>query len=172
MPQAVVTAVPATISRNDYTGTVGFRFRAAVDFTVGHIGRVVSVAFAQSHTVSLWSDAGTLLGSTSVSSASATQHGYAFGPVTPVSLTSGTYYRIASTEFNGGDTWANALAVPHTSEIDTIMPVYASGDAFPAIQIPQHSGKGYVWPNLYIADAVTPDAQRRRSQQQIIKGAF
>ena len=131
--RAAVAAAPAvnfflqayTGSRNNYTGDIGYVFTPAGSITVRALGRQVSIAIASNHTVALYrNDATPVLLASVVVSPSSVQDGYGYAYellVSPVVLSSGTNYRLLSSEASGGDKWRDVGAVPNHSAVASIL---------------------------------------------------
>jgi len=93
--------------RNDYTGSVGFRFLVNTNITVTDLGRWVVSGNSGTHAVKIHGPGGSYstLATGNVNTSGATAGAYAYQSITPLSLTSGLYYRIESDETSGGDQW-------------------------------------------------------------------
>lgn len=170
----IITIAPAVIARNDYTGSLGFSFTAARNLTITYLGRPVGSPFLQTHSVRLWrqSDA-VLMGSASISPGAPTLNGWAYSSTgAPVALASGVVYRIASSEYSGGDKWSDFAPLTGYSGAD-ITPGSAcyvgTADAYPSITI--LPGYSYVRPNMYEGDPYSIH-HRRRVSQRSIQGIF
>lgn len=95
----------AQVTRNNFTGSIGYRFKTARAITLGALGRYVGSTFATSHVITLWSDAGAVLASATITTGSPVDSdGYAYATIS-YTLASGTFYRISVNEYNAGDNW-------------------------------------------------------------------
>lgn len=92
--------------RNNFTGTVGFRFTTgATGLTITALGRYIFSATSNSHTVSIFNSSAALLTS-GAAPASASAGGFSWISITPFSLAASTTYFCVSQETSGdGDNW-------------------------------------------------------------------
>lgn len=152
-PTGVFTAGPATASRNNFSGAVGYRFTAQSNWTLTAMGRWVGTTFATSHQVRIYTEAGAFLAGVTVTNTStADGNGWRYELLgSPLSLASGTQYRVGVTEINAGDNWADEQAVSgkiNTSYVNTFQSAYAATqNAFPGIL--SISGRAFAWAQLY-----------------------
>lgn len=92
-------------ARNNYKGWVGGRFTVGSNpITVKKLGRWVSNTSTQTHEIAIWDEAANKLVSGNVDLNGAPIEEWATVPVN-YTLSANTTYRIASWEYNGGDTW-------------------------------------------------------------------
>lgn len=99
---------PTTAARNDYTGSLGYRFTVSSTITVSQLGRLYVAGNTLNHTINLWISTNTVTPIASVtltSSISSDINNFKYADVTPVILTTGNTYSITSNESNGLDTW-------------------------------------------------------------------
>ena len=110
--------------RDDFTGTLGFKFTVGgSDVTVHALGRSVNGSLSSSHQVGLWTVAGSLVASVTVGPSSPVDVlGYAYEELgSPVVLTAGGVYVIGSEEVaSGGDLWCDSLDISNHSAIVTV----------------------------------------------------
>jgi hypothetical protein len=100
----------STRVRNNFGGAVGFTFRVLTPITVSQLGRLFYGGSSQNHNVTLWvsTDTTNPLAKGNVLVASASDvNGFKWVSVTPVTLTPGNLYAIASDEYLTGDNWTN-----------------------------------------------------------------
>ena len=117
-------------TRNNFTGTVGFVFKPTRNITVVALGRAVSTSIANDHIVKIWSETPTEICAVTITSLSPVDAlGYAYEMLaSPITLTSGTKYRIASNEANGGDKWMDLNTISnHLSSADILSACYLVG---------------------------------------------
>lgn len=84
--------------------TLGYRFQANSSFLVDALGAydVGANGLGAPLSVGLWTDAGTLIASTTVTNANPLAGGFRYNAITPVALTAGQVYRVASTDTGEG----------------------------------------------------------------------
>ncbi len=147
-----------TGTRDDFSGRLGFTFRAETDFAIDALGRAVNPDFNSgvlqtSHVIELFEvSSGTLLASATIDGSSEKDSlGYAFESLsTPVDITSGQEYMILSEEAAGsGDPWKTLFsATNYVSNVISILgsefSYVSSGNSMPA------SGKHYGADALYV----------------------
>jgi hypothetical protein len=152
--QPLVTSGAPTANRNNYAGSLGFRIIPARDLEVTHVGRPNDLVggMAQSHGVRIWRASDSfLMAAATITSGSEYVGEYYREAVTPVTLLSGIEYRIASTEFASGDSWADSSTIGSHDATMASIPGRAwmpGVDVFPAA-ITSVANEGYVHPNLY-----------------------
>lgn len=142
-----------TGSRNNFTGYVGYQFTPSSNITVTALGRAVSSGMNNSHAVKIWkvSDQSVVASVTVTTSSAADALGYKYELLgTPVTLNSGTAYRIASYETSGGDRWMDCGSVSNHRSIATIQyGVHDNGtNGYPSISYGS-AEQGYVPPAFY-----------------------
>jgi hypothetical protein len=109
-PQPFVTAfnLNGRPTRNDFAGFTGMKLTVgANNLSVSSVGRVCIAGNTQTHTVELV-NAGTnaVVGSANVNMAGCTPGTLVYATLaSPITLTAGTGYYLASQESNGGDMW-------------------------------------------------------------------
>lgn len=146
-------SAPPTPTRNDFGGSLGFRFIAASSWSLKALGRYVGSIFAQSHQVKLWSDGGTQLASVTITTGSpADGSDWRYEMLgTPYSIVSGTAYRVGVTEFASGDNWQNEAVVGSAFNAtygNTFQGYYSvSANVFPNTSASVL--RAYCWPQLY-----------------------
>lgn len=87
---------------------LGFRFTAAANFTLTQLARYkFNSGDNQSLVTSLYNSSSALLGSVSINATGVTNNTFAYGSITPVSITSGSQYFIITAYDGGGDHWTN-----------------------------------------------------------------
>jgi len=140
----------------------GFAFSAvsAVDVTALGIfaGPSLSLPGSGSFAVGLWTDSGTLVASTFVTSADPSQDSFFFHSIAPVSLIAGQNYVVGAqmgggvlTYFGGGYTMADGLAFLGNRWITSpslVMPATNDGPL---------NDPGYLGGNLLVSTAVAPE---------------
>jgi hypothetical protein len=109
----VFTAGPPAPTRRDFSGSVGYRFRPVNGFTLKAMGRFVGSIFSQSHQIGIYSEAGTLLRSVTVTTSSeADANGWRYEMLSSeLVLAAATDYRVSVTENNNGDNWQDSRSV-------------------------------------------------------------
>ena len=147
--------------RNDHTGNVGYEFTPAANITVTALGRPVSGTMANSHGIKIWkvSDQ-SVVASTTVTPTSATDSlGYKYEVLaSSVTLSSGTTYRITTTETSGGDAWMNVASISnHLTTATVSQAAWATGDTYP-LNLGAGGEVGYAAPTFYTSDAAAPAA--------------
>jgi hypothetical protein len=151
---------PYTGSRNDYTGTVGYKFTPTQNIVVSALGRSVSGTMAYNHVVRIWreSDQAVVASATVTHSSPTDALGYKYATLgSSVTLTSGTSYRIASEETSGGDQWMDQASLSnHLSIASVDVACWGSSGQFPSNN--QTAGYGYVPPTFYYSVAPTAAA--------------
>lgn len=146
----IITTMPPEALRNDFTGSLGYRFTCNRNIVVTHLGRAVKSPFAQNHAVKLWTDAGVLLASVEVTPDSEQSGSWRYEGLTPVTLTSGSVYRIAVTEYLGGDNWNDGQPMAglyDTGAITINNSCYGAANSFPDTLV--LAGGAYAVPNIY-----------------------
>lgn len=145
-----------TGTRNNFTGTVGYEFTPSQDITISALGRAVSSTMNNSHSVKIWkvSDQSVVASTTVTPSSSADSAGYKYELLgSPVTLASGTTYRIASYETSGGDYWMDLATISnHNSAVTISSAVWVSGNAYPS-STAGTTNQGYVPVTFYIGGA-------------------
>ena len=140
-----------TGTRNNFSGTLGFRFTPSRNIIVTALGRSISTAMAADHVVRIWSETPTVLATVTVTSTSSVDAlGYAYELLaTPITLISGTKYRIASVETSGGDKWMDVSIVSnHLASAAIDSACYAAGNAYPNTTY-GGANQGYVLVTFY-----------------------
>lgn len=149
----IITSTPPTATRNNFSGTIGYRFVATSSFSLLALGRWVGTIFAGSHLVAIYSDAGTLLRSVTITTGSAADGaGWRYELLSSaLSIVSGTAYRVGVTETSGGDNWQDtrsSTGVFDAAYIGTIDSYYhLSQNSFPNTLA--NSGQIYAYTQLY-----------------------
>lgn len=158
-----------TGTRNNYSGRVGYIFRAEQTFNVHALGRSVNSFYnggvlQASHTIELFEvSTGSLLASAMISNSSVKDMlGYAYEAlVSPVTVTSGVEYMILSDETSGdGDPWMDITYI--SGYRDDLMTILGSqwwgnhaGNPMPAPYY--YGGEGYVYvPPTFYSDIPDP----------------
>ena len=132
-------------SRNNFTGTVGSKFTASANVSVGKLGFEDQLlnGLASPHQVGLWNSSGTLLASVTVQSGTGSElignWRYETLP-TPVTLTAGSTYIIGAQVTSGGDKWTDNGNSPIEFAIN---PAYSIGSP-PNV----FSNGSFAFPNL------------------------
>jgi hypothetical protein len=162
--RAVASAVPVAVTnffnqlyagtRNDYTGTVGFRFTPTSDVVIVALGRPVSTTMASSHAIEIWRVSDTAkVATATVSPASDTDAlGYKYAMLgTPFTALTGVDYHIVSQETAGGDQWSQLGPIENHAAIATVYGyVYGPpGDVYPLNYV-NAANYGFVPPTFYI----------------------
>jgi hypothetical protein len=151
-------------TRNNYTGSVGYLFTPTTNITVTALGRSVSGSMVNSHTVRIWQDSTeTCVASATVTPTSSQPDGLGYMYVTlgtPVTLTSGTNYRITTDETAGGDDWMDlsygGMTAHSSSATITGGVAGATCGAFPNDFIAAGTNYGYGVPTFYTGSNGTP----------------
>jgi len=116
------------------TATYGFRFTPVVDLSVDSLGYldVDANGLADGHRVGIWNSGGTLLASTTVTTANSTLSGavvngaqFRFTPITPLALAAGEVYTIGAAVEGSPDAWF--AAVTHISNAPSLLTVSSVG---------------------------------------------
>jgi len=103
-------------NQNGFTGIVGAQFLAPYYFntSVNYLGYADpnDVALTDSHTVSLWDINGNLIASGVVSAGTPTlwEGGYAWVPISTVTLSANNYYEVGATVTGGVDQWGDLIS--------------------------------------------------------------
>ena len=115
--------------------TFGYVFQPNVDIDVTALGflDVDADGLAASHDVAVWDRLGNLLASTTVSDSDPLTGFYRFATITPLRLTAGTDYVIASHDFRADDAIRDDQAVVSTVHPD--ITIVDGGFAFPSASI-------------------------------------
>jgi len=139
-------------------GAWGYEFTPTQDITVAALGRTVSGTMTQNHTIRIWQVSNqSQVASATVTPASSTDgNGYKYVTLaTPVTLTSGTVYRIASDEYAGGDTYMNNGYISHLGFATVSQAAYASAaGVYPAYGV-AGTDTGYGPPTFFIGGPCT-----------------
>ena len=171
---AILATTPSLISRNNFTGSVGFEFIAARNINLTFLGRPVGSLFANSHNVKVWRVSDTTeVATASITTSSSTSNGWAYAACTPVTLTSGTKYRIASTETSGGDNWQNESIITGFSvaDIGSLVSCFSgTQNVYPSIL--SVAGNAYVWPNMYEGSSSSLLTQIERGVRGLNRGLY
>ena len=180
-----ITSLPARSSQLalDFTGTLQNRFQADLtfgwSFTANQALRVDGLGFfddeiidgqglLQDHLVSLWTDTGTLLASTTITNAStavastAADGRWLFNDITSILLTAGNDYVIGAHDpASSSCTACDAIRYTDTattiSGISFIEALDGVGNGFPTSPIPARND-GYFGPNLRVNPVPVPAA--------------
>lgn len=115
-----VTGQSLTSTRNNFTGTVGFKFTANQNFTITDIGRWVVSGNNQTHALTIKDSSCVTLGTVTVDCSGASV-GFLYGHLSsPISITSGSVYYVNSAEANGGDFWYDDDTTVTTTSAATV----------------------------------------------------
>ena len=140
-------------SRTNWAGSMGFEFKPSSDINVTALGRAVSGSMIHNHTIRIWKVSGqSVVGSVTVTPSSATDSlGYKYEYLTSLlTLTSGTVYRIASTETNGADAFGDVgLISNHTANASISGYAYGWPDSVYPGSFAVATNQGYVPPTFY-----------------------
>lgn len=112
---------PTTATRTNFTGSLGMRFTVSEPITVSQLGRLYVAGNSQNHTINLWISTDTVTPIASVtltSSLTSDANNFKYDDITPVVLTPGNTYAIASNETSGGDAWKDLWA--YGSDIQSV----------------------------------------------------
>jgi Domain of unknown function (DUF4082) len=147
-------------SANEIDG-FAFSVTSALNVTALGIfaGPSLTLPVGQDFEVGLWTDSGTLLSSTFVSSTDPSQNSFYFHAITPISLTIGQNYVVGAqtravvrTYYSGSYTMADGLAYTENRWMDGstfTMPIFADG---PTVD------PGYLGGNLLVVSTPEPDS--------------
>lgn len=139
--------------RNDFDGGVGFEFVPTEDIVIVALGRAISTSMLADHRVSLWQVVNQpLIADVTVTPTSSVDAlGYAYEMLaSPVTLTSGTFYRIVSQEGAMTDPWTDLQEISnHLTTASIIKGVYKPGSFAYPNEIYGSSEMGYVPPTFY-----------------------
>lgn len=119
---------PSTL-RNNYSGSVGLSFTPSVNMHIVSLGRFVVPGNSQSHTLTLYPHFScTTLGSATIATSNSASGTFAYGAITPVSVTAGTRYDIVSDETSGGDQWYDQTTymISNASDATAYVSIYGS----------------------------------------------
>jgi hypothetical protein len=149
-PQPLVTAFNLNNrpTRNDFTGFVGMKVTVgASNLSVSSLGRVCVATNSQTHTVELVNAAtSAVVATASVSMSGCGANTFVYTALaTPVTLTAGASYYLASQETVNGDMWFDHGTLTTTSAAQSANSVYFYNGGWQAIDGPNTS---YVPPNL------------------------
>ncbi len=130
-----IAAIPAPVSRNNFTGCLGFQFKVASSISVARFGRYFIAQNTHNHRIDLWDVAAHVLpiATGTVLAASASDaDGFKWVDITPITLDPAKTYRIAVAETNTEDMWkdewnANTLPVINTAVFTTSASVFGAG---------------------------------------------
>jgi hypothetical protein len=139
-------------ARNNFTGCLGFRFKPTRNITIVALGRSVSTSIAANHAVKIWTETPAEICTVTITPSSLVDAlGYAYETLaTPITLVSGTYYRIASDETSGGDKWMDLGTVSnHLNSADIYGSVFQGTKSAYPFQYGAATDKGYVVPTFY-----------------------
>lgn len=140
-PAAVATGITNWITthytgtRNDFDGSVGYELLiGASDITIVALGRSVSDSIAQTHKVKVYDNVYTVVAEVDITESSPVLDGYAYEMLgTPVTLTAGGTYTIASREHLWGDLWKDLFDLTdHAATATVIIAKYGQGDYWPS----------------------------------------
>lgn len=129
-----ITPTSLNNSRSDFSGWLGLAFQVgAASIDVSDVGRWVKAGNSAAHTVRIYSDngsgVGTLLGSASVITSGQPTAAFSYTTLgSVITLTANGKYIIASQETSGGDTWWDELNMTMTTTGDATAqaPVYSA----------------------------------------------
>jgi hypothetical protein len=130
--------------RNDYSGNVGFKFTAAADGEVTHLGVWVVGGNTGTKTIRILNSFLIPLGSVTITTADKPAGYYAYAPLTnPVTLVKDQTYFVYTTAVAGGDRWYNLdqTISQNTNVMTSIQASYGNGST--------DLGKAYVPVNFY-----------------------
>jgi hypothetical protein len=111
----------AAMTPNDFTGIVGGIFYTPYYYnvSVNYLGYADpnDVALTDSHTVTLWDNYGDVIASAVVSAGTPTlwANGYAWVPISTVTLSYQSYYEVGATVIGGVDNWGDLI---QNTEVD------------------------------------------------------
>lgn len=98
--------------RSNFDGWVGCSFYPQYDVTISYLGRWIVSGNSGSHTIKILIDGNAdAITSVSINTAGAPVGQFKYEAITPVTLTNGQLYIIASQEFNAGDQWYDATGL-------------------------------------------------------------
>lgn len=152
---------PSTQNRNDITGTLGHSFTPNKYILVTQLGRHYG-SNTGNHGVNIWQDGSSVsaIGSVTVLAATASDaNGYKFATLgTPVLLSPGVTYRIATDETASGDQWYDAhtlTGIINTTDLTAVNACYQTSGpgVYPANDI--FAGFSYSTPRMKY-DYTTP----------------
>jgi hypothetical protein len=104
-----------SLSQNGFTGIVGGQILTPYYFnvSVNYLGYADpnDVALVDSHTITLWSLSGAVIASAVVPTGTPTvwANGYAWVPISTVTLSYNSYYEVGATVVGGVDSWGNLI---------------------------------------------------------------
>jgi hypothetical protein len=164
MSTPLITSQILGTPRNNFTGSVGFRFLAPASSlpTVTSLGRWVISGNSASHTVYLC-DLGTagtafsIVSSVSVNTSGAPAAAYLYSSVTPYVLLASHYYALLSDEVNGGDQWYDdgGTVITLDATIGSAQVSGSNGNVPPTAFGINTFGNSYVPPNLLVSTPST-----------------
>ncbi len=154
----------STTPQSGQNATYGFLFTPVVNITVDSLGflDVDQDGLLGGHQVGIWDNGGTLLTSTTVTTANSTLDGavvgnaqFRFTPITPLALTAGVQYRIGA--FEGTlDRWLSP--VTNLSNAPSLVTVGAGVFVVGSFGFPsQNIGNTYAITNFTVADSSVPE---------------
>lgn len=160
-PTPAVTLSDIVPFTGDGPWTLGYRFTAVNAITVTSLGAfdLGGDGFVNSHAVGIWTTDGTLLASTTVTSADALTAGFRYGAIAGLALIAGQDYIVGAADFGGAgqDTYALNATVTAAAGIAYVAAQYVNtpGLVFPGAQ---GVDGGYFGGNfLFDAAAVVPE---------------
>lgn len=168
-----------TGNRTNFSGQVGFRFKATSSFYIESLGRAVNPDYnsgllQESHTLRLFDeDTQYLTGWVSVDGSSSIDGlGYAYADLlSPVPISQGRSYVLTTHESSGGpDRWRDSLSVSdYDDTLATVTArVYGYGSAFPSFIGPGQAAYGV--PTFYTDPTATVSLLGRNFQNKAYTG--
>lgn len=129
---AVITAQTIGTARNNFDGSVGFRFTVGgASIVVTSLGRWVISGNSQTHVLRIFATPMTSpgeLGNVTINTSGAGSGAYLYGTLSsPITLSASTTYAISSDETNGGDQWGDSASVTANAVITVNESVFRSG---------------------------------------------
>ncbi len=124
---SLVTTQQPSALRNNYTGSVGFKFTTTQAFTVTSLGRFCITGNSQAHLVQLINSSNNSVQATTNVLTSNCTNSYTYSPITPLLLQPNTSYYLVSSEVNNGDQFYDTELVTLTNVATNNGPVYWNG---------------------------------------------
>jgi hypothetical protein len=134
---------PSTAARSNFDGCLGFFFTVSQTIYVYSVGRLFVSGNVQNHKINIWITTNTvtpLASATILAATTSDSNNFKYADLsTPLTLSPGVTYAIASNEYNGGDAWKDYWNMGGTtqSEVTSTHSTFAVAvDTYPAFSDP------------------------------------
>ena len=159
-PVAGVSLSNVTTFTGDGPWSLGYRFTALNNISVTALGAydLGGDGFLNAHQVGIWTAGGTLLASTTVTSANAFSNDFRYGAIASLALTAGQDYIVAASDFGGAgqDTYALTATITAAPAVQYVSSQYLRTSGLAFASVVGDSG-GYFGGNFQYQDGTVPE---------------